>query len=31
MTLWALVIASVVYPLLAHVDVARGKKTLAMS
>ena len=25
MTLWALVIASVVYPLLAHVDVARGK------
>jgi len=25
MTLWALVIASVVYPLLAHVDIARGK------
>jgi hypothetical protein len=25
MTLWTLVIASVVYPLLAHVDVARGK------
>jgi hypothetical protein len=25
MTFWALVIASVVYPLLAHVDVARGK------
>src|SRR6266478_6837457 len=25
MTLWILVIASVVYPLLAHVDVARGK------
>jgi hypothetical protein len=25
MTLWTLVIASVVYPLLAHVGVARGK------
>src|SRR5207302_1907929 len=25
MTLWTLVIASVVYPLLAHVDIARGK------
>lgn len=25
LTLWTLVIASVVYPLLAHVDVARGK------
>jgi hypothetical protein len=26
MTLWTLVVASVVYPLLARVDVARGKK-----
>jgi hypothetical protein len=25
MTLWTLVVASVVYPLLAHIDVARGK------